>query len=602
MSALRPLPIVPPPGCVITETAKAAEGRWTLPFDKIRMVKGRPQKVGGNVVVTSTAMSGTPRALHAWRDFLQNQYAAAGTYRKLYAFDSSWTLNDITPFRATGTLGSNPFTTTSGSANVSVAHTAHGTNPGDTVIFSGATAFNNVSLNGTFIVQTVTDANGYVVTATTTANAGGAGGGSAVEYSYEIPVGTELGVYGQGFGVGGYGLSTYGTARGSSTIFYEPRVWSLDHFGQILLAAYNGGTLWAFDPTQSQPWPRAVGTFGGASMDAPTNIRAMFVTPERFVFALCDQMVVNVCSQGDPTTWTPSISNTAFSRTLQDGTKLVGGRVLAPYLSLVWTDSALILFQYTGNQFIYNSSLAGKDCGLISPNAAATVDGIAYWMGADNFYLYNGSVYPIPNVEDIRKYVFDALPDNLAFQCAAIYVPKYHEIWFFYPTTSDTNPTHYVIFHINDQCWSVGTWGRASGTHFTQGDTSPLMAGTDGYIYNHDPIGDTFNDNGAALTWTLTMNPAALEEGLERMDVEGIRFDFFEQSGNVTATVQTWDNTSDSATEDTDTDTVPDTNPGISDFRVSGRFIGMLLTSSDLGNYMRYGKPQAYIKPSGTRR
>jgi hypothetical protein len=204
-------------------------------------------------------------------------------------------------------------------------------------------------------------------------------------------------------------------------------------------------------------------------------------------------MVVNVCSQGDPTTWTPATTNTAFARTLQVCSKLVGGKVIAPFLSMVWSDNAAFLFQYTGSQFLYNSSMVGRDCGLISPNAATTVDGYAYWMGADNWYWFNGSVAPMPNVEDIRQYVFLNLPDTLAFQCTAVYVAKYHEIWWFYPTTGATNPTNYVIFHINDQCWSVGvgnfysaTLGTAcpaSGSHFTLGDTSPIMAHTDGYLY-----------------------------------------------------------------------------------------------------------------------
>jgi len=89
----------------------------------------------------------------------------------------------------------------------------------------------------------------------------------------------------------------------------------------------------------------------------------------------------------DPTTWTPATTNTAFSRTLQIGTKLVDGMPIAPFLSLVWSDSAVYLFQYTGSQFLYNSSALGVDCGLISPNAAVSVDGIAYWMGPDNFYM-----------------------------------------------------------------------------------------------------------------------------------------------------------------------------------------------------------------------
>lgn len=614
MSALAPLPIAPPPGVVVTESDRAVEGRWIAPFDKIKFVHGRPQKIGGNIRVTSTAMSGTPRATLCWRDFLQNQYVACGTYRKLYAFDSGYVLTDITPFRATGTLSANPFTTVNASNVVTVFQTAHGLSVGDTAIYSGATTFNGVTMNGTFIVQTIIDANHYTVLATTTATNSGSGGGAAVAYEYEIPVGTETGAFGQGWGVGPWGLGTWGTPRSTSIVVSEPRVWSLDYFGVVLVATYNGGSLWFFDPTQSEPWPRAVATFQGNTVNgAPTNFRAMFITPERFIFGLCDAMVVNVCSQGDPTTWTPATTNTAFARTLQVGTKLVGGKVLAPFVSMVWSDSAAYLFQYTGSQFLYNSSVAGLDCGLISPNAAITVDGFAYWMGPDNFYTFNGVVAPMPNVEDIRKYVFDALPDTLAFQCCAIYVPKYHEIWFFYPGSSTaTNPTNYVIYHINDQVWSIGTAdfyssasvvaGRSSGSHFTQGDTSPIMAGVDGYLYNHDAIGNVYDDNGNPLTWTMTLSPYALEEGLQSQDIEGIVWDFFEQSGNISATVNGYDRLTDPAPMDTDTAIVPDTQAGISDYRVSGRYIGVSLTSSDLGNYMRLGKPAAFARPTAKRR
>jgi hypothetical protein len=683
MSAIVPIALAPPPGVVVTETLRTIEGRWTRPFDKIRFVKAKPQKIGGNIRVTATAMSGTPRALLAWRDFLQNQYVAAGTFRKLYAFDSSFTLNDITPFRLTssgiggGSVLTNPFTTQAGSSIVAVTHTSHGLNPGDQIIFTQATFTGNThtsttldtlsadmrnliagavitgtdivsnpattvasvgsatsltlsqaatgthsgntytatpgvgSGTGAFTVLAVNSPNSYTFDMGVVATVSTTGGGT-VSYQYEIPVGVEIGVFGLGYGVGPYGLGTYGTPRQSSTIFIEPRVWSLDHFGVVLLATYNGGTLWSFDPTQPQPWPRAVGTFGGVAMNAPTDFRAMFITPERFVFGLCDKMVVKVCSQNDPTTWTPSTSNTAFQRTLQIGTKLVGGRVLAPFISMVWSDAAAYLFQYTGSQFVYNSSVAGLDCGLVAPGAAATVDGLAYWMGSDNFYWYNGNVSPMPNVEDIRKYVFDALPASLAYQCTAIYVPKYHEVWWFYPTTGASNPTNYVIYHINDQCWSVGTAnfyssasvtaGRASGSHFTQGDTSPLMAGTDGYIYNHDPVGDSFNDNSQPLTWILTIAPLAKSEGLQNLDVEGVLWDFFQQQGSISATINTFDRLTDLAPMDSETEVIPATQAGLTDYRVGGRYLGFTLTSSDPGNYMRYGKPVAFVRPSARRR
>jgi hypothetical protein len=614
MSALVPVPINPPPGVVVTESDRVADGRWILPFDKIRFVHGRPQKIGGNVRLTSTAMSGTPRATLCWQDYLQNGYVACGTYRKLYAFDAGYNLTDITPFRATGTLGTNPFTTTNGSASVEVTQSAHGANVGDTVIFAGATAFNGVTMNGTYLVATIIDASHYTVTAMTTATGSGSGGGSSVTYEYEISVGTELGAYGQGWGTGPWGLGTWGTARGSSTIFFEPRVWSFDYFGQVLIASYNGGSLWFFDPTHGEPWLRAVATFGGDAVSgAPTTIRALFVSPERFIFTLCADMIVNVSSQGDPTTWTPATTNTAFARTLQIGSKLVGGRALQPYISMVWSDNAAFLFQYTGSEFIYNSSMVGRDCGLISPNAVVCVDGFAYWMGPDNFYFYNGSVGPVANVEDIRRYVFDAIPATLAFQCTAIYVARYHEIWFFYSTTGSTNPTNYVIFHINDQVWSVGlanfyssvgvTAGRTSGSHFTQGDTSPIMAGADGYLYNHDVAGDTeYNDNGNPLAWTLALSPYALEEGLQSVDLEGVLFDFFEQAGTITATVNTFDRLTDAAPMDTQTNTLPATQAGLTDFRVSGRYLALQMTSSASEGYMRLGKPVAFVRPSGKRR
>jgi hypothetical protein len=173
-----------------------------------------------------------------------------------------------------------PFVTSNGSAIVTVTHVNHGRNTGDTAIFAGASAFNNVTMTGAFVVVTPVDANHYTVTAATTANANGAGGGNSVTYEYEIPVGTELGAYGQGWGTGPWGQGTWGTARASSTIFFEPRVWSLDNFGVVLVASYNGGSLWFFDPTQIQPWPRAVATFGGNPVvGAPTNIRFVIRHP-----------------------------------------------------------------------------------------------------------------------------------------------------------------------------------------------------------------------------------------------------------------------------------------------------------------------------------
>lgn len=594
MAQASPLPITPPPGVVKTESARIIEGRWSDSYG-VRFVNGRPQKRGGNIRAVTTPTSGVPRALHAWRDFNFNNFLAAGTYRKLYVYDQSWAQNDITPYRITGTLGTDPFTTTSGSALISVAQTGHGLNIGDTVVYSGATAVGGITPNGTFLVNTVTNANVYTFLFTSNATSGATGGGSSVAFKYEIPVGTELGAYGYGWGVGGYGLGTWGTARSLSTIFIEPRIWSLDHFGKLLLASYNGGSIYVFDPTVPQPWPRA--TLVDAS--APTDCRAMFITPERFVFALRDGLVVSSSSQGDYTIWTPATDNTAFTRTLTEGTRLVAGRVLAPYISLVWTDAALYLFQYTGSTFVYNSSLAGKDCGLLAPGAAVTVDGVAYWQGPDNFWMYNGSVQKMPNVEDIRRFVFDNLPTNVSYQCQAVYNPRFNQIEFFYPVTGDTNPTRSVTYDIATQCWWPDMLARVSGTHFTQGDNRPYMGAADGFIYQHE---NTNDDNGIALPWSITLAPYAMQEGIYNLDIDGILFDFFEQSGDVMAEADAWDRLTDAAPMDTETYTLPDALAGLTDSRLTGRYVGLTLSQSVLGGYMRLGKPVAFVKPAGRRR
>lgn len=601
MGALRELPIAAPPGVVKTDSKLSIQGRFSDTIN-MRFVKGRPQKVGGNVLYAPTPTDGVPRSMHAWRDNSFNQNIAVGTYKKLYIYDQSLVQYDVTPYRSQGSLGSNPFSTQAGSAVVTVTHTAHGVSPGDQIYYAGAVTFNsipfiNTTANTPWTVATVVDANTYTFVATGAASSTGSGGGASVTYKYEIPVGTELGSYGLGWGVGQWGIGTWGDPHPSSTIAIEPRIWSLDHFGQLLIAAYNGGGIYQFDPTQLQPWPRA--TVLDAS--APTNCRAMFVTPERFIMALLDNMQVAWPSQGSLTDWTPSTTNTANVRTVTEGTKLVTGRVLSDFVSLVWTDAALYRFQYTGSTFVYASSMIAKDCGAISPNGCVTVGGVAYWMGQDSFWTYNGTVSTMPNVNDIRKYVFDAVRVDYSYQCWALYSPQFNEVWFFYTVEGATNPTLGVIYSIDEQCWAPLYFGRCGGTHFTQGDTRPLMGKAEDFkIYQQESGND---DNGAILPWSMTISPYSMTPGGQQsMLLEYIAPDFFEQVGSVTMTVTTWDRLNDSVPLETATGIATAVDSGIVDYRISGRYVGWTASGSELGSYVRLGLPVAFIRPMGNRK
>jgi hypothetical protein len=601
MPAARPLPIAPPPGIVKTESERVAAGRF-VDGDMMRFVRGRAEKRGGWVKAYAAATSGTPRAIHAWRDLSANQFLAAGTYRKLYVYDTNNGQNDVTPFRATGTLPSNPFTAAAGSSIVTVNHPNHGTNSGDTVIFSGASGVGGINPNGTFVVIAAT-LNTYTFDSTITATSSTSGGGSSVAFSYEIPSGTELGVYGLGWGVGPWGLGPWGTARPSSTIFIEPRVWSLDHFGKILIAAYNGGSIYRFDPSQAQPWPRAslISADPNLPSDANGACRFMFVTPERFVVALRENMQVSWCTQGDPFAadgWTPAPTNTANTRTLTEGTKLVAGRALGPFVSLIWSDAACYLMQWTGSKYVHDTRLIGRNCGLIAPGAAVTVNGVAYWMGHETFLTYDGSIHPMANVEDIRKFVFDAVKRDYGYQCSAVYNPKHHEIEFFYTVTGETNPTRSVIYAIADQCWSPQNLGRAAGTNFTQGDTRPYMAGTDAFIYQHE---NTYDDDGAALAFRLKLAPTALDGAAALTDIEGFEADFKDQVGALTLTLTARDRLRDAAAIETETATIGPSDTLV-DLRATGRYLDLEVAGNAVGGFFRWGEPQALVKPAGTRR
>jgi hypothetical protein len=498
---LIPVSITPPPGVVLNDSLRAAEGRW-IDTEKARFVNGKPEKIGGWTKQTATAMLGSPRTLHAWRDNASLEYIAAGTYKKLYVLTRTFSLNNITPLQASGNL-SDPFSTTEDSAVVTVAHTAHGLRVGNTASYSGASAVGGITIDGDYEIASVPDVNSYSIVHSSAATSTAGPGGGTVAYEYEITIGNLFGAYGLGYGVGPYGGGTYGDERDASSLFVEPRVWSLDHFGQILLTSYNTGKLYKWDPSVIN----ALTTRASLVSDAPIDIRHMFVTPERFVVALCEQMNIKWCTQGDFTIWTPSSTNTANIRGVTEGTKLIGGKPLGGGVSLIWSDSAIYVHQYNGivNR-IFDTRLAGRNCGLISPSAAITVGSIAFWMGHNTFFLFDGAVKRIPNVEHVRPFMFDALDPTAGYLCAAMYVAKFNEVWFFISIQNAVDPHRYAIVNINDWSWAKGNLTRVGGTYFSHGDTRPYWAGSDGHIYLHE---DGRDDDGARAPPTSTPATAA---------------------------------------------------------------------------------------------
>lgn len=595
MPQAQPVPLLPDkPGISKRATKLAIGNRW-IDCDKIVFVDGLPEKMPGWNKLTTESVGAAIRGLKFWSTLTLAPFFGFGTYRKLYIADQSLAPVDITPVEDSGTL-TDPFTVTAGFSTVTVEHTLHSRKIGDEVRFANASAVGNITIDGTYLITSIIDENHYTIEHSASATYPETGGGN-VAYEYDLSIGDTDPLEGDGFGAGAYGLGNYGepTEDASGSIIFDPRIWNLDNYGDLLVANPVGGGIYVFDPNEPPAYQRAE-----LLHNAPTSCRSIFVTLERFLFALGvdnDPMRIKWPDQDDITNWTPGEESTANDRRLQEGTRLIGGRSVANGLTAIWSDTALYAFQYTGNQFVYNSTLKGKNCGLVSPMAVVVHLGVAYWMSRNNFHYWSGGApASIPNSEDIREFVVRKLRrSGFEFKCHALYSARYNAIFWFYAPVGSTEPGLYVAVFLTDFSWVVGTMNRTSGT---QGmDLRPVMAAEDGYLYQHE---DGLNADGDVMPAFITRAPMQILQGAQLGEVQGIVNDMQRQSGAIAVRIDTYDRINDGVLESEEN--FFDPGESLIDFRVSGRIAEITLRSTELDGDFRLGAPVLEVKATGSRR
>jgi hypothetical protein len=171
------------PGIVKINTDKFSEGRY-VDSQWIRWAQGLPQKMGGYEDLLSSTVIGAARTMLPWRDNLESKRIAIGTHRKVYVFYQD-ELTDITPYAIlqSGTL-SNKLNTNSGSASVTVNHTAHGQKAGDQVVLISDTEIGGLLIRGTYKIASITDADNFVIVASSEAGSTASNGGGSISYLY----------------------------------------------------------------------------------------------------------------------------------------------------------------------------------------------------------------------------------------------------------------------------------------------------------------------------------------------------------------------------------------------------------------------------------
>ena len=438
------------PGIFTEGTAYDNEGGW---FDSnlVRFNNGRPEKVGGWRKDSTNSFLGTCRALHSWVDLQGSKYLGLGTHLKYYINEGD-TFNDVTPIRATTTNGI-VFAATNGSSTITATDSDHGAVSGDFVTISGAVSLGGVIiatvLNQEYQIVTVPSVNTYTFVAKdtsgdeVTANSSDTGnGGSGVDGAYQINVGLDVYVQSTGWGAGQWNTGTWGSVTALSAN-NQLRLWSHDHFGEDLVMAVRNGALYYHD-TSAGITTRAVplATQTGASFVPTICLGVSISETDRHVIVLgadpidgnsrsgvLDPMLVSFSDQENLLQFEPLDTNTAGDLRLSEGSLIVGW-AKARQETLIWTDTSLYSMSFIGPPFTFGLNLINSNSGLISPNGSITSPSGVYWMGFDNFYVYNGSVQKVPC--SVLSYVFDDINAGQAYKIYAYTNNAHDEVgWFF---------------------------------------------------------------------------------------------------------------------------------------------------------------------------
>ena len=505
------------PGINKEGTDYSAEGGW---FDSnlVRFRKGLPEKIGGWQKYIETSYEGTGRKLHGWVDLDGTKLLGLGTRFKLYIQEGT-SYNDITPIRATTSAGDVTFGATDGSSTLTVTDSGHGAVDGDFVTFSGAASLGgNITaavLNQEYQVVSVPTANTFTIVAkdtdgaTVTANSSDSGnGGGSVVGVYQINSGLDVFVDGTGWSVGAWGSGTWGstTSLGDSN---QLRLWSMDNFGEDLISNPRAGSIYYWDKTNGLN-TRAVPltSLAGANKAPTKGLQVLVSDVDRHVIVLgadpisggsrsgtIDPLLVAFSDQENAAEWEPLATNTAGSLRCSAGSEIIGG-LRARQETLIWTDVALYSLQFIGPPNTFGLVLLNEGVSLIGPNAAVNTPNGIFWMDKKGFYLYNGSVQPLPCT--VQAFVFDNLNEGQAFQVFGFVNKQFDEVGWFYCSGENTVIDKYVAYNYVENSWTIGELSRTAW--LDEGLVSfPRAAGKSSdtpYLYSHET---GFDDDGSPM-------------------------------------------------------------------------------------------------------
>jgi len=592
------------PGLNKSDTPSGAEGQW-IDSDFVRFRYGQPEKIGGFQAIGQETIAGPARAQHCWNDLEGRKYSALGTSKALYIYYED-AFYDITPL-ATAITGAT-FTSTNGSATVTVNKASHNLIAGTYITFTsvtvpGATTTLNGAINDSVTTITLTDASSFSTSGSIriedeiitysgkssndlTGCTRGASGTTAASHADSIAVrqstvtrynttdftentfevltvatnsftitmpitetgtgmssaggasispyeeiGPTIQTYGYGWGTSTWGTVGWGNQTTSSQVVLDPGSWSLDNFGQQLIATIKDGKTFTWDAGAANPLQTRATLMTGA----PTSSRLTIVSDrDRHVVhfgtettigdsTTQDPMFIRFSDQENYNVYAPTSVNTAGTFRLDTGNKIVAA-VSGKDYNLILTDTAAYVMQFVGPPFTFSIRQVGSNCGCIGQHAVVYADGQVFWMGTGGgFFRYDGTVKLLPSF--VEDFVFTTTGDNVGVNYSSneiIYASHnslFNEIVWFYPSGKPLSSpavqnNRSVIYNYVENVWSTMTLARST---YHDASTYDLPYATE---YTSTSTPTVSNLSGATNTFGASKY-FAQETGTNLVDLDG---------------------------------------------------------------------------------
>ena len=635
------------PGFNKQVTASGGEAQW-IDGDFVRFRYGLPEKIGGWSQLTTQKLTipGVVRAQHAFTSIAGEKYTVLGSNKGLFVYYGD-DFYDITPLD-TAVTGFT-FTSSNGSATVTLNKTSHGILPG-----GGATGYSTGDFENTTYEVITSSTNSFTITMASNESGTGMSTAGAATVNPYVTIGPTFQTAGYGWGTSTWNLSTWGTARATGAVTLDPGFWSLDNFGEVLVATiHNGKTFtWNAGASGARTIRASTSTTNFATTNNPTKSLMTVVSDrDRHLFHLGtettigdtstqDPMFIRFSDQEDLNTYAPTSTNTAGTFRLDSGNEIRAAVNGKDYI-LILTDNAAYVAQFVGPPFTFSIRQVGVNCGCMGQNSVVYASGAVFWMGnAGGFFTFDGTVKSLPCL--VEDFVFTKDGDNLGINFEANKIISaghnslYTEVNWFYPKDGSDQIDRVVTYNYAERVWTTGSLARTTyqdasvfsepyATEYTATATPNIeiqgITNTFGstIYYEHEVGTDQVNSSGTTSIdafirsgdFDITARRSALGQSTGMADFRGDgeffmsvkRFipDYKVLTGNSKVTLFINDYPNNTASSSSlGPFTITSTTDKV-DTRARGRLVSIKIACDAAGETWRYGTLRLDAKPDGRR-